>query len=463
MNVEQNQILEAILQELKTITATLQLLRSEFKAQHFPHGTDEAISGMSPEQIAESHDETEEESALAVYDWLTAKGITVKSYREQGAADEIFDQLAVFLGERFGNLERLHEFIRRYLSDGSSFKLDLSSRSQEEIADSTQFCAKLNSYAFLASYKYNKYTKTIYATPQRVGRVINFFTGGWFERYAYLRISSLLSQDQLEFTCLPNPQIIFQNGDDFELDLLFLIDNQPLWVECKTGDYQAYITKYIDARKLLSVPEQRTFLIILGITDNLTTKLTHLYGITVANEHNFLEKICAALGLSRCKQRQKSVKPSGPTDTPSSLSTLLNKAGLRLVPEYRRQIINELITVVGILDRPGTMSEMKSILAKKVQVSKSKLQDILHAIVRGECLLDDDGQTVFSFASPFSRLISNDPTVVEGKCIESYVRTILLTDPEHFESPHNINEFERVTGGKVPDIATIKSLRESLD
>lgn len=461
MSSEQNQILEAILQELKSITAELQLLRSELKAQPSPR-LNEAVLARSLKQVIEPSDETEEESALAVYDWLIAKGITVKNYREQSAADTVFDQLAVFLGERFENLSRVHEFIRRSLSTGSSFTLNLSSSRQEEIADSTQFCTMLSSYAFLSSYKYNKYTKTIYAAPQRVGKVINFFTGGWFERFVYLRIFSLLSQNSLEFTCLLNPQITFSNGDDFELDLLFLIDGQPLWVECKTGDYQAYIAKYSDARKLLSTPKSRAILVILGISNDLTANLTNLYDITVANEKNFLEKVCAAVGLSGHVQQQEStgLPTLNGAVVPSHLSTLLNKVGLRPLPEYRQQVIAELTSVVRSLHQPITMAEMKSILANKVRASKSQLQDLLNAIVRSGCLLDDNGLTVLSFTSPFSKLVSENPSVIESKCIESYIRAVLLVDPTYFERPHNVGEFERIVGGKAPDIATIGKLRE---
>lgn len=461
MSDEQNQILEAILQELKTITAELQLLRSELKVQTSSR-VDESVSATALEQVVESPDTTEEESALAVYDWLIAKGITVKNYREQSAADTVFDQLAIFLGERFENLARVHESIRRSLSTGSSFTLNLSSSRQEEIADSTQFCTMLSSYAFLSSYKYNKYTKTIYAVPQRVGKVINFFTGGWFERYIYLRILSLLSQSRLEFTCLLNPQITFPNGDDFELDLLFLVDGQPLWVECKTGDYQAYIAKYSDARKLLSIPKSRAILVVLGISNDLTANLTHLYDITVANETNFPERVCAAAELWGYVQKQESIGLPTLTVTvvPSNLSTLFNKAGLRPLPEYRQQVVAELIALVRTLDQPATMAEAKFRLASKVRASKSQLQDLLNAIVRSGCLVDDDGLTVLSFTSPFSKLVSDNPSVIESKCIESYVRAVLLVDPDYFESLHNVGEFERIVGGKAPDMVTIRRLRK---
>jgi len=457
MSNEQSQILEAILQELKTIRSELQLLRGELKVQ--PSSKfDEAVPATPPEQVVELSNENKE--GKSAVDWLTTKGITVKKYREQSAADEVFDELAVFLGERFKNLKRIHEAIRRSLSTGSRFTLNLSSSRQEEIADLTQFCTMLKSYAFLSSYSYNRNTKIIYATPQRVGNVTNFFTGGWFERYVYLKILSFLSQNGLEFTCLLNPQIAFPNGDDFELDLLFLISRKPLWVECKTGDYQEYIAKYSDARKLLSIPKLRAILVILDIPDDLTTNLTYLYDITVANENNFLERVCTALGLSAQEQEVTGLPTPTASGISTSLSTLLNKAGLRPVPRHRPQVISELIKLVESLDGPTTMAEVKSMLAERVQASKSQLQDLLNAIVRSECLLDDDGIPVLSFTSPFSKLTSDEPSVIESKCIESYVRSVLSVDPDYFNNPRNVSEFERAVGGKVPDTATVEKLRE---
>lgn len=120
MNGELNQILEAILQELKTIREELQFLKSKLTLQPFSK-FNKALSATSFEQLVESYDETEEENALALYDWLSARKVTVKNYH------------------------------------------------QEEIADSTQFCNMLNSYAFLSSYRYNKHTKTY--MPSRKGLV----------------------------------------------------------------------------------------------------------------------------------------------------------------------------------------------------------------------------------------------------------------------------------------------------
>jgi hypothetical protein len=460
MSNEKNQLLEAILQELKAITLELQLLRNELKTDVPPAMAGDNILTTPPIQFAEPSDESDE-SALAVHDWLATKGIAVRNYREQSAADTILDQVAVFLGERFERLSRVHDSIRRSLSTGSSFTLNLSGVSQAEIADTTQFCTMLKSYALLSSYKYDKHTKTIYAVPQRIGRVINFFTGGWFERFVYQRIHSLLSQNELEFTNLLNPQITLSNGDDFELDLLFLVDRLPLWVECKTGEYQAYIAKYSDARKILSVPKQRAILVILGIPNDVATNLTHLYDMTVVNENNFLEIIGSALGLPGYSPSQPPSQPTlSASGIPSSLQTLLNKAGLRPLPEYRQQVISQLILVTGSLTQPMTMAEVKTALAEKVPTSKSQLQDILNAVIRSGCLSDEAGTPVLSFTAPFSKLISDDPSIIESKCLESYVRAALDVNITYFDNPHHIDEFERIVGANAPDMATIKKLGE---
>ena len=410
---------------------------------------------MAGEPHSASDEETEE-AFLSIFDWLSSRNITVKKYKQQESADVVFDQLATFLGERFDSLRHVHDRIRRNLSTGSNFTLNLSSRSQEEIADSTQFCTLLHKYAFLSSYRYNKNSKVIYATPQKDSKAINFFTGGWFERFVFLKVTSLLSQNKLKYVYLMNPQISLPNGDDFELDLLFLVENDPLWLECKTGNYQSYIAKYSKVRSTLTIPKESSILIILGISDKLTSELTDLYDITVANQNNFLDKIAAALDLL---ELPRDTTPSIPIQ-PGKLSILLNKASLRPLPEIRPEVIDQLIRIVNSMDEPKTLVEIKSILADRVQISKRKLQDILNAVVRSGCLLDEQGEPVFSFSTPFSTLISQDTDVLERKCIESYAYEVLRADPTYFDDKSKVAEFERVTGGKAPDIEVIEQLKK---
>ena len=253
-----------------------------------------------------------------------------------------------------------------------------------------------------------------------------------------------------------NPQISLPNGDDFELDLIYLIENAPLWLECKTGDYQSYIAKYANVRPTLAIPKERSILVVLGISDELSSQLTDLYDITVANENNFLALVAAALDFVDIP---RDITPTGPVQ-PGKLSTLLNKAGLRPLPGIRSLVIEELVKMAGSMGEPRTLAEVKGILAERIDVSKSKLQDILNAVIRGECLVDEQGEVVRSFTVPFANLVSSDPLEIEKRCIESYVLAVLRVDFNFFDKDRNIAEFEEVTGGEVPGPETIELLKE---
>lgn len=458
--MSQEGILESILQELKHISEEIRALRESLDTAA------PVLPGMGgiPEStgpIAEplpAAEQAEEDAFLTVFDWLSSCGITVKNYKQQETTDAVFDQLAVFLGERFASLKRLHDQIRRHLSTGDSFTLNLTSSNQEEIANSTQFCTWLYQYAFLSSYRYDKYSKTLYAIPQRVGKVINFFTGGWFERFVFLKVASLLSQNGVSYVHLLNPQISLPNGDNFELDLIYLIEDAPLWLECKTGDYQSYIAKYADVRPTLAIPKERSILVVLGISDELSSQLTDLYDIVVANENNFLALVAAALDFADIP---RDVTLTGSVQ-PGRLSTLLNKAGLRPLPEVRSFVIEDLVKMKSSMDNLKTLAEVKSVLAERIGVSKSKLQDILNAVVRGGCLVDEQGEVVRSFTVPFANLVSSDRLELEKRCIASYVLAVLRADPSFFDEDNNIAEFEGVTGGEVPDPETIELLKEQV-
>lgn len=445
---------ESVAKELKMLITEMRESEPEPNRTH-PKDDDSRIKPEIPAVPVE----TEEESALAVFDWLTANYVTIRSYRQQDSTDAIFDELAIFLGDRYEHLSRLHELIRRSLSTGINFTLNLSSRSEQEIADCTQFCTRLNYFAFLSSYRYNKYNKTIHASPQRSGNVVSFFSGGWFERFVYLKTLSFLVQNGIEYTSIVQPQITLPNGDDFELDLFLLIDNQPLWLECRTGEHSAYLAKLPNIRKLLSVSKHRAILVILDMSDKQCADLTKMHDITVANENNFLDKICVALGTSINEEFRIPVVPV--IKYSSNLLTSLKKSGIRPFPEHRTKVITALISVIDSLEQPTSISDLKQVLAKRLSISKSQLSEILKVIVRGGCLLDENGAKVLLFKDKVSKMISSDPKVIEKKCIEFFASTILAKEPNYFKDPENIREFQNVIGGDIPDLVVDQNHEET--
>jgi aromatic-L-amino-acid decarboxylase len=335
--VEPSKIFEDILQELKQITQEIQTLRHDLKPTY---ATPKAPEPIRPE---EPHGTPAPDAELADLDgfqrvsgWLATKNITVKNYRQPRAADETFDWFATFLGNRYDSLKRLHEQIKKNLSARSRFALNLKNASQEEIAYSTQFCHRLREYTFLSHYNYDKSSRVLYATPSENPEMINFFTGGWFERFIFLKITDFLTKNNLHYDYLMNAQISLPNGDNSELDLLFLVGSEPLWLECKTGDdATSYVIRYSKIRPILGIPKENAIMVILEIPDKQATGLTNLYDITVSNEKNFLDNLPKLIPAPT---------PLIPTTTPPCGDMNLN--------EFRRQGHQLIEWVAGYLEHP---------------------------------------------------------------------------------------------------------------
>jgi hypothetical protein len=244
--------------------------------------SDVSSSSLASNQAPDhSQDET-------VINWLIDQGITVQKYHIPDENEEVFNKLATYLGDKYADLNYFYNQLKRSFSKGQNLSVNLASRSKTEITYTTQFCSRMSDYAFLSSYQYDRKNKMLYASPQKKGIVINFITGGWFERFVYLSLCQLFQDNQQFYKSILNPQIVLQNGEDFELDILFLLGDKPFWIECKTGDYQNHVMKYSKMRGVLSIPKECSLLVILGIREQLTQELTSLHDIYVANENNFL-------------------------------------------------------------------------------------------------------------------------------------------------------------------------------
>ncbi len=227
--------------------------------------------------------------------FLQSKNIKIKNIKEENESDEILDKLAFFMGNRYSHIKTLYQIIKRTLNTGKSFKLDLKNYKQEEIASITQLCTNLHQIAFLEDYKYFKSPQYIlYARVNRVPTVINFFTGGWLERYIKTAVIKAIETISLttpvNYSYLKNPQIVLPGGNDFELDLLFKIENEYFWFEAKTGDYQRSVSKYSEVAKILNLDYGHAFMILTDITDSGAQALKGLFNMNVVKIDKFYEE-----------------------------------------------------------------------------------------------------------------------------------------------------------------------------
>ncbi|MEX0271215.1 hypothetical protein AB3R30_18925 [Leptolyngbyaceae cyanobacterium UHCC 1019] len=425
-----------------------------------PVQTDQAL-------IEEKENVSEQETAKIsnIIDWLKALNLSVESYKEPQQVDALFDSVAMPLGQQYSTLKTFHRQIKFNISKGGEFSFRLNEKNREDINRITSFCKLLNDRSFLPC-RYLPSQKIILAKPPTNPNMINFFTGDWFESFVYQQICKFLSGSGLEYISLRQITGTFDNGRNFELDIFFLIDNQPLWIECKAGrDYNEYLTRYTKLRKLMRIPKERAFLVIADLSSEQAVDYTSLWEITVASIDSFIELIGNALGLENNQEhKHQNTKELQTAEIPrigkNELLKFFNKKSLHPYPEYRNAIIDGLVEVFRSLNQLITMNQIKDRLSENTQIARSKINDILRALMRSDCLLDKAGESIPSYTTPISSLLSLDPTILEQKCIETYASTVLAVNPNYFDDSRNRREFKETTGGEVPDREVIKCLLE---
>ncbi|MDI6604253.1 MAG: hypothetical protein QME35_03800 [Thermoanaerobacteraceae bacterium] len=203
-------------------------------------------------------------------------------------------RIVLFMGKNYSHIKVLYKQIKRNLNTGKSFTLNLKNYTQEEIAAMTQLGTDFHRIAFLEKYKYDKSPDYIlYAKVNKIPKAINFFTGGWLEQYVKLSvieaIKSISQSTPINYSYIKNPQIILPNGDDFELDNIFKIEDEYFWFESKTGNYQEYINKYSGFSKILGLDDKHSFLILTDIEETDTKMLSTLHKMNVVKIDYFYE------------------------------------------------------------------------------------------------------------------------------------------------------------------------------
>lgn len=225
---------------------------------------------------------------------LAEKHIGIKTYVNSANENTSLDHIAKFMGEKYSDIKKVYETMKRYLNKPNGFHLDMKNSPQNEITASCQLCTNLYEIAFLSDYKYDKSPKFfIHATPNKIPIAINFITGHWLEIFIRKTIQECLNAlpMDIEYTYLINPQIILPNGDDFELDVVFLINGEIYWVEGKTGNYQHYINKYSEVAALMDLDKDHSLMVLTDVIhQNTAYILSKTFNMTIIQVEQFKEE-----------------------------------------------------------------------------------------------------------------------------------------------------------------------------
>lgn len=252
----------------------------------------------------ENENENENEQAVQlngtnpILSFLASRNIQVKTYQMDEEIDDVLDNIALFMGNRYNKIKKTYNSIKSKLNSGAFFRLDLKNATQEEVSYSCQFCNSLHQIAFLSEYKYFKSPQFIInAKPNRIPTAINFFTGQWLERFIKTEVKDTIRklEKPIKFSYLTNPQVILPNGDDFELDVLFSIEDEIFWFEAKTGEYQNYVEKYSKMASLMQLDNKHAFMVLTEVSEINCVALKKLFGMEVVNIESFSEKLQNAI------------------------------------------------------------------------------------------------------------------------------------------------------------------------
>ena len=225
--------------------------------------------------------------------WFEKRGIQFDANHRAMDTTGFFDEVAVQLGDGFETLQRVSNQIRYAQRRGfSAAKITLSKSDEDENAVLTNFCRQLHQYSFVAKFFHRKDDRIAWLTLQTAPEIVRFFNGEWLEWYVFMKLLAFFRERRSPVACLRNPVVTFPTEDVHELDVFFLVDNRiPLCVECKTGEFRRDIDKYTRLVKRLNLEKEQFLVCATGLDEKQIRGFNSMYGVTFANETNFLEHV----------------------------------------------------------------------------------------------------------------------------------------------------------------------------
>lgn len=236
---------------------------------------------------------SQESHYLPVKKWFKNKHIEVKIDPRMMDTTGFFDEVAVYIGDQYNILSPIINQIKYIQSKKyDTVKITLSKKSNDEIKQITDFCKMLYNYAFIAKYFYQKKDKVVYLTLHEIPRVKGFFNGLWMEWFVLIKLLTLFIENNMTPAIVRGINISFNKNDTNELDIFFLNShNEPICIECKTGEFRQDLNKYFSLRKKLNIKKENFILCVFGLSREQVDGLTSMYEITLVNESTLLQHI----------------------------------------------------------------------------------------------------------------------------------------------------------------------------
>jgi hypothetical protein len=228
-----------------------------------------------------------------IFDWFKRKQIRVQFNTLGVDTTGFFDEIAVSIGN---NLPVLKGVVDRVVwaqqKEYASTTIPLHKKSPQEANEITEFCQRLYDFSFVAKCIHSRQENYIRLVVQTAPAIRNFFSGEWLEWYALMTCLQYTKQRKKRFSCARNLIVTLQNDESYEIDVFMLIDgNQPLCIECKTGEFRQNIDKYLTLRKLLGIDGSNFIMCVTGLSDDHAKGLSAMYDLTFTNELGLADQL----------------------------------------------------------------------------------------------------------------------------------------------------------------------------
>lgn len=225
--------------------------------------------------------------------WFAARKIEAQFDYANVDTSGFFDDAALQLGddyERFGELIDRVRFA--YRKSHGWVNLELGNLSQKDAQAINRLCRELYEHTFFARYHFQKPEKIVRLTLQAAPAVRQFFDGGWLEWYALMRLLEHARSQGGGFSCARGVKVVFPNEDLHELDVVCLpAGQQPICIECKSGEFRRDIDKYLRLRKRLDVDRSRFLICSTDLTQEQAAGLNAMYELSFVNLQTLREHL----------------------------------------------------------------------------------------------------------------------------------------------------------------------------
>ena len=232
-----------------------------------------------------------------IIQWFKSKNITSTANFNAVDTTGFFDEVAVAIGNDYELLGEVCDRIRyAQLKEFSSNLIYLDKKSKQDAKTIVDFVQRLYDHSLIARFITNNKDKNIRLILQNAPSVRRFFAGDWLEWFALMVGLRLCQERKIQYACARNLTLSLAADEHREIDVFFLIENnQPLYIECKSGDFRQDLDKYIALRKRLVIDKKYFILCVADLEDEKCKGLAAMYDMTFVNTQTLAQHLSTLL------------------------------------------------------------------------------------------------------------------------------------------------------------------------